>query len=69
MKIEVSEKDLIYLLHCADDNANFDEFEKGFVNEAKETRNKVRSMIFNINHQLGFEKYVYDNEFGIQLVQ
>lgn len=69
MKIEVEEKDLVYLLRAASDDADFYQYEKGLKNSAKRTREKVKSVLSTINKQLGFEKYAYDSEFGVYAVE
>lgn len=69
MKIEVEEKDLVYLLRAAIDDADFDQYEKGLRDSAKQTREKVKSVVSTINKQLGVEKYTYDFEYGLDEVK
>ncbi len=69
MKIQIEEKDLVFLLNCASNSADFDEYEKGWKESADKTHALVRSAVFNINHQLGYEKYCYDKEFGVTEVK
>ena len=66
MKIKIEEEDLVHLLKCADSHAEFDETEWGKYKDATETRSKIRSAVFEMNRQIGFEKYTYDSAYGLK---
>ena len=67
-KIQVDEQDLIAVLNEATKSANND-VREGWEGDAKNTRAIVRSLVFAINYQLGFEKYWFDGEWGVRLVR
>ena len=69
LTFNLSEETLLFLLRCAVDSADFNEYEKGSYDSAKEIRKKIRRIIFAINQQLGFEKYTYDSEYGLEEVK
>lgn len=60
----LSEETLLFLLWCAVDSADFDEFEKGFIESARKTRDMVSSIVFKMNQKLGYEKYRCSSDNG-----
>ncbi len=64
MTFNLSEETLLFLLRCADNAADFDEFEKGFPDSARKTREMISSIVFMMNHKIGYEKYRFSNFSG-----
>lgn len=60
----LSEETLLFLLRCAVDSAHFDEFEKGFPDSARKTRELISSLVFKMNHKIGYEKYRCSSDGG-----